>query len=410
MISVMLAAALRAATPPAGLAEQLAANRTDLSVSAQEMRLAGPGTAVLAKATDGAQYVFLGEDHGLAQVAQLATALFAMLQPRGFDALALEVGPFTARQLATALHQSDPLQAHQAFLRDHPMSVAFYNTREEFDFLRAAAKASGERLRVMGFDQELMGNSKALLETVRDQDLPAGTAARVGEMLIAEQDALADARGSGRPDLLYMMTAPLQDLLDLQTALRRARLDSTPIDSLLASRAVYEESGRSGYASNVQRSLLMRQYFTAADSAEPGRKILFKGGGEHAFKGLNPLRNRDLGNFIAELAEGRQQRSVHILIFAASGRQLVFTGAGKPMKALPIDLASKDSPLQSVKPLIQAAARHRGSWSLFDLRPLRAKFRSLGKVEPDFEKVLYGFDFAIVVPKADPSHEIGAAE
>jgi len=149
----------------------------------------------------------------------------------------------------------------------------------------------------------------------------------------------------------------------------------------------------------------MRQYFGAGERAESGRKILLKGGGEHAFKGLNPLRNRDLGNFVAELAEGRQQRSVHILMFAASGKQLAFSGPGKPMKATPIKLTSKDSPLPGVKPLIEIAARHPDSWSLFDLRP---KFSSLGRVEPEMEKVLYGFDLVIVVPKGEASHEIGA--
>src|SRR5690242_17964945 len=397
---IMLAAAIVAAT---GLADQLAAHRSDLSV--EEARLAGPGAAVLSTALQGAQFVFLGEDHGMAQVARFAAALHAMLQPRGFDTLALEVGPSAARELATALRASDPLQAHEAFLRDHPMSVAFYNTSEEFEFLRAAAKASGERLRIVGFDQELMGSSRALLESLRDPELPKGLAARIDEMLIAEQDALADAKGSGRLEHLYMMRAPLQDLLDLQAALRRARLDSTPIDDLLASRAVYEEFGRDKYASNVQRSLLMRRSFAAAESAEPGKKTLLKGGGDHAFKGLNPLRNRDLGNYVAELAEGRQQRSVHVLMFAAAGQQLAFAGMGQQMKAHPIRMEGKDSPLPGVGPMIRIAANHPRSWSLFDLRPLRGKLKS----DPEVEKVVYGFDFVVVVPRGEAAHEIGVA-
>ncbi len=406
MISTMLAAALAAGAPQAGLADQLAANRSDLWV--RDSRLAGPGTAVLAIATEGAAFVFLGEDHGVAQVAQFATALHGMLQPRGFDTLAIEVGPYSARQLNAMLRRPDAAEAHAAFLRDHPMSIAFYDTSEEFDFLRAAAAASGKKFRLIGLDQELMGNGKALLEALREQDLPPHIAARVSEMMTAEQDALADAKGAGRPDLLYLMTAPIQELLDMQTALKQARLDSTPMDNLLASRAIYEEFGRDGYASNVRRSLLMRQYFTAAGGAEPGRKVLLKAGGEHAFKGLNPLHNRDLGNFVAELAEGLQQKSVHILIFAASGQQLTFVGAGKPMRPVRIDLKSKDPMLPGVKPFLKTAAKHPKSWSLFDLRPLRSSIRKLGPVAPELEKVLYGFDFVIVVPQGQPSHELRA--
>src|SRR5262249_56382916 len=156
----------------------------------------------------------------------------------------------------------------------------------------------------IGSDQELMGNGRALLEALREQDLPPHIAAGGSEMMTAEQDALADAKGAGRPDLLYMMTAPIQELLDMQSALKQARLDSTPMDNLLASRAIYEELGRDGYASNVRRSLLMRQYFTAAGGAAPGTKVLLKAGGEHAFKGLNPLRNRRLRNLVPPPAHG----------------------------------------------------------------------------------------------------------
>jgi hypothetical protein len=155
MIATLLAATLPAlailpagAPPRAGLSAQLAANRTDLSV--RDQRLEGAGAAVLAAALDGAAFVFLGEDHGVAQVAQFAGTLYAILQPRGFDTLAIEVGPFTARELSAVLRRPDALEAHAAFLRDHPMSVAFYDTSEEFEFLRAAAKASGKKLRIIG--------------------------------------------------------------------------------------------------------------------------------------------------------------------------------------------------------------------------------------------------------------------
>src|SRR5262249_13139810 len=160
---------------------------------------------------------------------------------------------------------------------------------------------------------------------------------------------------------------------------------------------------------NVRRSLLMRQYFTAAGGAAPGTKVLLKAGGEHAFKGLNPLRNRDLGNFVAELAEGLQQKSVHILMFAASGQQLTFAGAGKALRPARIDLKAKDPMLPGVKPFLQVASKHPKSWSLFDLRPLRSGFRKLGPVAPELEKVLFGFDFVIVVPQGQPSHEMVAA-
>src|SRR5262249_9213750 len=153
-----------------------------------------PGTAVLAIATEGAAFVFLGEDHGVAQVGQFATALHGMLQPRGFDTLAIAGGPFTARELGNALRRPDAPEGHAAVLRDHALSTAFYARGEEFACLRAEAAASGKKFRLIGFDQELMGNGRALREALREQDLPPHIAARVSEMMTAEQDALADAK------------------------------------------------------------------------------------------------------------------------------------------------------------------------------------------------------------------------
>jgi hypothetical protein len=43
--------------------------------------------------------------------------------------------------------------------------------REEFDFLKHARNAAGPKFHVVGIDQELMGASKLLLETVLSKHL-----------------------------------------------------------------------------------------------------------------------------------------------------------------------------------------------------------------------------------------------
>jgi hypothetical protein len=84
-----------------------------------------------------------------------------------------------------------------------------------------------------------------------------------------------------------------------------------------------------------------------------------------------------------------------------AGEQLMFTGAGRPMKPMPI--AAKDSQLATLRPLVAIAAQHE-AWSLFDLRALRRRFRALDS--PELEKVVFGFDLAVIVPRALPSHEL----
>jgi hypothetical protein len=388
------------ASPPLTLEQQLAAGRSDLIL--QQGKLSGDGAAKLRAALQPAQYVFLGEDHGLAEVADFAGALYAELQPLGFNTVALEVGPYTARALSHALASRDAGAQQAAFLRRHPMSVAFYNTQEELHFLEHARTLSGDRFKVIGFDQELMGASRWLLEEVAAQHLPPATRELVNRLLAREEAAVEDARKSGRPDLLFMMVAPRDDLELLQTQLEHSHLDATPIRNLLASRDIYTQFFKNGYEGNVMRSLLMRRYFVEAGGA--GRKVMLKGGTEHAFKGVNPVDNRDLGNFIAEAAEGAGVRSLHIAMIAASGEQLMFAGAGRPMKATPINQGARDSLLADFKPLLDEAEQH-DAWSLFDLQPLRPQLRRL-KVGRELARIILGFDYVVIVPRGHPSHEI----
>ncbi len=402
MIALLSLLVLGSGATPPDLTETLKANRTELSV--EDRRFNGAGAKVLAEAAEGAQYVFLGEDHGIAQVAQAADALYALLQPAGFDTLAVEVGPFVAEALNDTLRKPDALGAHTAFLRAHPMTVPFYGTAEEFDFVRHAAQQSGPAFSIIGFDQELMGAGRLLLEDVRRQALSLPLQARVDHLLALERAAEAEAVKSGNPTQLYLMSAPKAELTGLQTALREARLDAAPIDNLLASREVYEEWSKDGFNSNVIRSLLMRRYFTARQPAGSSRKVMLKAGANHAFKGLSAIKNRDLGNYIAEAAESAGRRSLHVLIVAKAGTQLMFAGAGRPLQPAPVD-ANKDSMLLSLKPLLDLVGEQK-SWSLFDLRALRGRFDSYRVAIPDFEKVVFGFDLVIVIPKSMPSREL----
>jgi hypothetical protein len=107
---------------------------------------------------------------------------------------------------------------------------------------------------------------------------------------------------------------------------------------------------------------------------------------------------------VAETAEGRGQQGLHILILAGGGDQLAFAGPGKPMQPSAITPNSKDSDLADFLPFINEAAKH-DTWSLFDLRPMRPLLRRM-KPDPEIERIILGYDFLVIVPKAHPSHEI----
>jgi hypothetical protein len=134
-------------------------------------------------------------------------------------------------------------------------------------------------------------------------------------------------------------------------------------------------------------------------------KVFFKFGAYHMFRGINPLHSSELGNLIGEAAEANQFKSVHILIAGVKGEQLHFAGIGKPPEAAPVDLAGdKDSPFLFFKPLFDALVE--GSWTLYDLRALRDGFSKYGKIDPELERVIFGYDFVVFIPDPKASHVV----
>jgi hypothetical protein len=165
-----------------------------------------------------------------------------------------------------------------------------------------------------------------------------------------------------------------------------------------------------GYVSNRERALLMKKTFereysrsTQAEGKPP--KVLLKFGGDHTYKGFNPLRNNDLGNFVAELADGQGSSSLHILILGVKGSQLRFAGIGRPFQPANFNMVEdQDSDFPFLKPMFDNMAND--GWTMFDLREMRQGFRTLGPVDKELERLIFGNDLLVLIPQATPSQQI----
>jgi len=103
--------------------------------------------------------------------AEFAEALTSDLVGDGVQTLALEVSPNAGRQLSLQLASPDPSQSFAFFLQQYPVTVPFYNTAEEFDFLRHTKARIGTSFSLIGFDQEFLGSGKFLLQKAGEQAL-----------------------------------------------------------------------------------------------------------------------------------------------------------------------------------------------------------------------------------------------
>jgi hypothetical protein len=392
--------------------DRLLKNRYQLNFQAG--RLDGTGLPVLQNALASAQFVLIGEDHGISQIPQFAGAVCDLIGPQGFRSMAIETGPLAANELQQWITVDSGRASLVDFEKNFPETIAFYNYQEEFDLLNHCARsAQGSEFRLWGLDQELMGASGLILTRIIETH-PGKQAADEAQRLLQKNDeAHAAAVKSGSPGDIFMMTASDEELNKLKDLLRTEgnATSQALIDALIKSRDIYQKNmNGSGYESNRERALLMKSNFvtnykqaTQADGAPP--KVLFKFGAWHMYTGINPLRNNDMGNFITELADGQGTTSLHIAILGVKGSQLRFAGIGRPYQPADFNLAEdKDSDFLFLKPLFENLESE--GWTMFDLRGLRKGFSSLEPVDKEMERLIFGYDLLVLIPNATPSKQI----
>jgi len=411
-LAVLLALSAPVQGQDAAFVKTLQQNRAAISV--HDGKLAGPGAELLRLALAEAQFVMLGEDHGIQQIPEFGLALCTELAPQGFHHLALEIGPYVAPDVEKMARSTDGIKQLAEFEKKYPETIAFYNWREEFAMLQQCEKAGAPAsTTIWGVDQELMGSAGFLLEKILATNPGPETKTTVSALLNENSEAQAAAAKSGNPGELFLMGAK-QEVLDHARVLLKIEGNAEAqrlFEALLVSREIYQKN-MSGeyYKSNRRRALLMKENFVAPflvasqkEGAPP--KVFFKFGGLHMFRGLNPMHSSELGNLASEFAEAHKLKSVHILILGLKGQQLRFAGIGKPSQPVPLDLAGdKDSDFLFLKPLFENQATN--SWTLYDVRALRENFSKYGKVDTELERMIFGYDFVVLIPDPKPSHDL----
>jgi hypothetical protein len=408
---VALFIAQRAPAQNTAFVDALKQNR--FAIDARDAKLAGSGADVLRTAMADAQFVLIGEDHGIQQIPGFVGAVCNDLAPLGFHTMTLETGPSITPELEKFARSADGLQQLAEFEKKFPASVAFYNWREEFAMLANCEKAAGaEGMTLWGIDQELMGASGFLLEKIRATNPGPQAKATVEALLKENADDYAAAAKTGNPGEVFMMKAKQEELDAARDILKKEGSAEAQqlFGALLVSRDIYAKNmSGSYYPSNRQRAQLMKNNFVAqfGPAMQKGGppKVLFKFGGWHMYRGLNPIHSSEIGNLANEFAEAHGLKSVSILVLGVKGEQSHFAGIGKPFQAAPLDLVSdKNSEFAFMGPFL--ANQLENQWTIFDLRALRNRFASYGKMDPELERLTFGMDFVVLIPNPKASHQV----
>ena len=372
-----------------------------------ESGLHGPGASILAEGVESARYVLIGEDHLSREIPHFATAICRLMARGGLDAFAMEIGPEAAKVVNANLRRPDRSARIAAFMEGHPDALAFQNGQDESQMAADCSKVAGPQFRIWGLDQEFFGAAGYMLTEMLAAN--PGSRARIAIKRLANFDAnfTKAALISGSPGDLFIYKVTDQQLAEAKVAIAR---DGGPranalLDALAETRAIYLEQQTSGYASNRRRSLLMKRTLNRylAGTVKPVR-VLFKFGDVHMAKGVNSLRQLDVGNFVSELADGQGATSLHIAVYGAEGTHALYNGVGRQVRRESFVLTN-DPDYAWLKDVVVPYERAEQDWILLDLRPLRAR------PPADMSSIWRGkaqeYDLIAIAPELTPSALLG---
>ena len=385
------ASAQAAQTPQAPLLQALQQNR--LSLTMTDGRPAGPGWDFLVGAAKNARFTLIGEEHGVAETAQLAAALFSALRASGYSRVAVELSPPIAQDVEAAARRNGQ-QGIEDFLKT-PNVFTFYNLHEEARFLADVVQTAPKNQRVLfGFDREIF-NDRYLISKLEPKVPPSALSAfaRVKE---ASTTAWAQNARTGNPDDMFILAADSGLISALRAAWPKPDPESDAVlGSLEASLAVETQERTGGVWPYMERRARLGRDNFAALVRGDSSKLLMKFGYNHMIRGLNYFNGFDIGSMADEVAALSGERAFHILVIPGPGsQQAVLGGAGfGPVASEGFDeLRAGDQRLTKVLSNANATGHE-----VIDLRPLRRlAMRGLESWNPDVIKTIHGYDAVVI--------------
>jgi hypothetical protein len=129
-------------------------------------------------------------------------------------------------------------------------------------------------------------------------------------------------------------------------------------------------------------------------------RVMMKFGASHMMRGRTFTQVFDLGTLASEIADVHGSRSFGVLMLGGAGtlHAMIDPRAFTTAEA-PVDMATE----AWAKPFFDAADLQR--WTVFDLRPIRARIPRLGTLPDEMLQVLYGFDAVVVLSGSGPQHD-----
>ena len=382
-----------AQTPQERLLAALQANRLPLTMS--EGRPAGPGWDFLVREARNARFTLIGEEHGVAETAQLSAALFGALRASGYSRMAIELSPPIAQDIEAAARRNG-VPGIEEFLKT-PGIFTFYNLHEEAQFVADVVAAGPKNERVLwGFDREIFSD-RYLISKLEPKVPREGEArAAFARLKAASDSARAKNARTGNPDDLFFLAEDSATASTLRAAWPHPDLESDVVMRTIEGSLAIETAERTGGAwPYMQRRAQWGRTNFAGLLRTGSPKILMKFGYNHMIRGANYFNFFDIGTMADEVAALTGERAFHILVLPGPGsRQAVLGGNGFSSVASDSvdEMRAGDQRLTRLLSNANATGHE-----VIDLRPLRGlAMRGLETWNADLVRTIHGYDAVVI--------------
>jgi hypothetical protein len=380
----------------ARLLEALHKNRLPLTMTDGP---AGRGWDWLVQEARDARFTLIGEEHGVAETAQLAAALFNALRGSGYSRMAIELSPIIAQDIEAAARRNG-FQGILNFFAAPDTWSPFY-LREEAQFVAAVINAVPRSERVLwGLDRELF--SDRYLISKLEPKVPPRAREAFTRLKEASTNARAKHQQNPSPDNLFIFSQDPSIVSAVRAAWSNPDRESDTIlrtleESLAISVVARTESS---YAYSLRRAQWNRNNLAARLREDRGRgtppKVMLKFGYNHMIRGANYVNTFDLGAMADEVAALDGGRAFHIIVLPGPGSHQAVPGAGRSFVSISSDefdeFQAGDQRLTRVLPNANATGHE-----VIDLRAVRPlAMRGLEGWNPDVVRTIHGYDAAVI--------------
>ncbi|HUP88088.1 MAG TPA: hypothetical protein VM100_01935 [Longimicrobiales bacterium] len=382
--------------PAARLLNALQANRLPLTMT---NRPAGTGWDWLVQQAREASITVIGEEHGVAETAQLSAALFTALRQHGYSRMAIELSPPIAREIEAAARRNG-VQGIAEFLRN-PSVFTFYNLQEEAQFVADVVAAAPRDQQVLwGFDREIF--SDRYLISKLETKVPSSARDPFARLKQESANAWLVFEQSGNPDDLFILAGDPALVSAVRNAWRNPDAESEAILRTLEESLAIETAERTGgmWPYMQRRTKWINDNLAAlikdGQQRKPAPKLMMKGGYNHMIRGANYFNMFELGAMADEAATLDGGRSFHIIVLAGPGSRQAVPAGKRSFGAVSSDefdeFKAGEQRISRVLSKADAAGHE-----VIDLRALRPlAMRGLEAWNADVVRTIHGYDAAVV--------------